>query len=880
MTFLFTDAVGHTELWREHPAAASVALARHDEILRSAIGRHGGVVFTTAGDSFAAAFAVAGDAVAAAVDAQDSLAAEMWPEPIEISVRMGLNTGIAEVRDSDFFGLEVIRAARIEAAAHGGQILVSPSTAALLARSDLLSLGLHRLKDFDESVELFQVGRGLFPPIRTLTPRRNNLSRQVVDLIGRDAEVARLLDLTDDARLVTVTGPGGIGKTSLAAAVARRLSARAGVEVWWCGLSAVGSDDVVFRVAETVGLRTGTSDPIDVARMLAQRDAVWVVLDNCEHVAEAVAGLVDVLMARSEVHVIATSRLPLDVVGEAVVALGPLTGSRDAVELFVRHASGHGVNLDVAKEEEVIDRICRRVDGIPLAIVLIAAHTRALSLADIEDRSDRLLLAGGRGGSDGRHRTMAVTIEWSVDLLDEHVAAALGELSVFAGSFGLGAAEAILEPVLDVDPIFVIEELVANSLMQTDTTSGTVRYRLLEPIRQYASVHLWRHPSTTKDRHLEYYLERLEEAYAILASKSSEPMQALIELDMDNLGAVHAWALRSGRVDDDLRLYRPLMLADAHEVFEPGEWARRTLATPGIEEHERWREALAKAFQTSTFKSFWTLNAESIELLNRLRNAGPGVGSDLVEAQLAWIECTREQRHSEGVDRWDAIETDDPFTIYLRYLISPPSHAVSTKDRDAARAEFRRGIDWARSIGARSFESAFLAQAAFMEQLFGNPQAAYDLAEKAIALTAHTHMKHLEAGAILCRVNAVLAGVSSPHEPLADALHTLRSAMRSGAEVRLVMALVTAARLLELAGRVDAAALAAIGAESVSNMMGRRVGPQRIPAEAVERARDRRAVEDLTVSDIAARSIIELVEIGSSPDRFRSESMKETSLDE
>jgi predicted ATPase len=766
---------------------------------------------------------------------------------------MGLHTGTAEVRDGDYFGSEVIRAARISAAGHGGQILASATTAGLVDRRDLRSLGRHRFKGFHDDIEVFQLGTAVFPPIRSITPRRHNLSQHAVTLIGRDDEVDRMLELTESNRLVTVTGAGGIGKTSLAAAIAHRLADRDDSEVWWCDLVSADDDDVVLRVAESIGLRTGTDDAAAVARALSHRDAVWLVIDNCEHVRARVATAVEELLRGSDVRVITTSRRPLNVAGEAVMPLGPLSTDDDAVELFVRHASNRG--LDVGDHREAIARICRRLDGVPLAVVLAAAHTRTLSPVDIETRLDRLLTPShsARGESGRRHETITATIDWSVDLLDEAATAALGELAVFAGSFDLTAAEAILDVPVDGDPVLVLAELVDHSLVESFVTHGLVRYRLLEPIRQHAAARLWQNPDATRNRHLEHYLRRLEDAHDALATTSSAPMQSLVDFEMDNLGAVHGWALRSGRIDDDLRLYRPLMLTDEQDVFEPGKWALRTLETPGIERHERWREALAKAFQTSVFQSFWTVDDESSSLRDRLERAGPGPGTDLIETELAWIEGTRERRFADSAARWDAIASDDPFTIYLRYMIGSFARAAGSPDRLAvARSEFGRGIEWARSIGAVGFEAALRAQAAHIELACGgDPQASYDQACEAAALAEQLH--RVEWTAVICRTNAVFAGASATHDPLTDVVDTIRSSIRSGNEVRLASALNAAVELLADAGRDDAAALAGIGGEPADRRPLRR-----ICTDTVERARALVAAEGLDLTAIARRTAREL----------------------
>ncbi len=271
---------------------------------------------------------------------------------------------------------------------------------------------------------------------------------------------------------------------------------------------------------------------------------------------------------------------------------------------------------------------------------------------------------------------------------------------------------------------------------------------------------------------------------------------------------------------------------------------------------------LAKAFQTSAFESFWTMNDETTGLFERLKHAGPGIGTDMVEAQLAWIEGTRERRYDRSVARWNAIESADPFTLYLRFLISPFARAATAAENrlEVARSEFGEGIEWARSIGARSFESALLSQAALAERVFGHDsQTTHDLACEAAELAAKTHMRHLEWRAILCRADAVLLGASSPYDPLVDTLNARRAAIRSGAEVRLAMGLNTAVRLLVAADRMDAAALAAIGAEPAGDSPRRLL--RLLPREALDDARAQVEGGGVQLSGIARSTVAELEQL-------------------
>jgi predicted ATPase len=316
----------------------------------------------------------------------------------------------------------------------------------------LRSLGRHRLTGFDDEVELFQLGDDEFPPVRTTSRRRHNLPSAEESLIGRGEVLDELLGLVEQHRLVTVTGAGGIGKTSVALAAAQELMARPEVEVWWCDLISVDSDDVAAAIGRAVGLTSGVSDAAGVASVLAGRGETWVVLDNCEHILESIVEVVETLLAGSGVRILATSRVPMGVRREAVVALSPLDPGSSAADLFVREAGRIGGASAATADLGAVRSICERLDGIPLAIELVAARTRALSLGDIEARLDDLLRSSA-GRRDDRHATMSAAIEWSVQLLDGDLRPGLGALAVFPGDFDLAAAEAILRPEIERDPI-------------------------------------------------------------------------------------------------------------------------------------------------------------------------------------------------------------------------------------------------------------------------------------------------------------------------------------------------------------------------------------------------------------------------------------------
>ncbi len=518
VTLLFTDIVGSTRLWETEPARMAPALRRHDDILRAAIEGAGGYVFKTVGDAFCAAFWTARAAVDAAVAGQRALSAQTWPTSRPILVRMGLHTGVSEERDGDYFGPAVNRAARLEAAAHGGQIVLSGTTTELVAGelpdgASLRDLGLHRLKDLGRPEQVFQLeAPGLaasFPPLTSLDNPElpNNLPSVVSAFVGRDSELAEVRELIEAARLVTLTGAGGSGKTRLSLQVAAEMIDGTGDGVWLVELAAVTDGDAVASaISRALGIAAQPSRPAleALVEALVPQD-ILIVLDNCEHLIDACAKTADAILRRCpRVHLIATSREPLGIAGETIYRVPSLSlpgpdepalaapESSDAVALFVDRVRAQGTGLVVDEQTiPMIVSICRRLDGLPLAIELAAARLRSLSLSGLHDRLDQRfrLLTGGSRAALERQQTLRATVDWSYSLLNAAETSLLRRLSVFAESFDLDAAEAVCGfgdiEVFDVAEL--LGALVDKSLVLAEPSGGALRYRLLETIRQFAA---------------------------------------------------------------------------------------------------------------------------------------------------------------------------------------------------------------------------------------------------------------------------------------------------------------------------------------------------------------------------------------------------------
>jgi predicted ATPase/class 3 adenylate cyclase len=569
VTFLFTDIEGSTRLWQVDETAMRSALERHDAILRAAIDGHGGYVFSTGGDGFGVAFARAGDAVAVAVEAQTTLAAQPWPEGAPIRVRMGMHTGEVAERDGDYFGTAVNRAARLMATGHGGQILVSAATAGVLdADVGLVDLGGHRLRDLDRPLQVFQVGEGRFAPLRSLDSFPGNLPVQVTSFVGRYQELAAVTKGFGSAHLVTLTGTGGIGKSRLALQVAAELLPGFADGAWLCELTpAVSSDEMAQVVAIALGVvqRQAMTMAESIVDFLRPR-SLLVVLDNCEHLLDAAAELAELILAGAPgVRILATSQEGLGIPGEHVWPLRSLSVAADAagamasdaVALFAERAQAvsPGFVLDDARTPGVVE-VCRRLDGIPLAIELAAARVAGMTPAEIAAHlDDRFrLLAGGRRGRVRRHQTLQAAVEWSYSLLADTERALFDRLGVFPGSFDEAAAVAVCatEGIERWDVIASLASLVAKSMVGADPTGDTTRYQFLETLRHF-SLDQTRADGTIealRRLHAAHYAAFAERAGAGLITSDELAWRGRVAAELDNLRAAAAWAFEAANLDD------------------------------------------------------------------------------------------------------------------------------------------------------------------------------------------------------------------------------------------------------------------------------------------------------------------------------------------
>jgi predicted ATPase len=597
LTFLFTDVEGSTRRWETDAEGMRKALAAHDEVLRKAIEVHEGWLFKHTGDGVCAAFASPRSAVDAAVAAQRTL---------ELPVRMGIATGEAELRGADYFGVVLNRAARVMAAGHGGQILLAESTAGLLSGVDLVDLGPRRLRDLPMPVGVFQVrAAGLrveFPPLRALDTTPGNLRPATTSLIGRESEVPEIEAAVKAHRLVTLTGVGGVGKSRLAVEVAGRLADEFPDGVWFFELAAVTDPAAVpDAVAAVLGITQQPGKTVSEAVAAALEGRVrLLVIDNCEHVLDAAADLIEAILAHSAtVRILATSREGLGVPDEQVWPVRSLDAASGvdsaAVSLFVERAQGIAPSFSIAGGDEAaaVTEICQRLDGIPLAIELAASRMASMSASEMRDRLDhrfRLLVGSRRGLS--RHHTLRHAMAWSYDLLDDTEKIVLDRCSVFAGGFDLQSACAVAgSDDLDEYAILeVLDALVRKSLLVADRSAGRTRFSMLETIRQFAEEQLVASGVADEARtaHSRYFAGREADILAVWDSPRQRDAYTWFTIELANLRTAFRWAADQG----DLDVAAPIatyatFLGALVDNYEPIAWAEELIEPARAVDHPR-----------------------------------------------------------------------------------------------------------------------------------------------------------------------------------------------------------------------------------------------------------------------------------------------------
>jgi predicted ATPase/class 3 adenylate cyclase len=776
VTLLFTDIEGSTQHWEERRTSMPEALRRHDELIRDAIEANGGYVFKTVGDAFCASFWRASDAVAAAADAQRALAAEDWSAVGGLTVRMALHSGATDERDGDYFGPVVNRVARLLAVVNGGQVVVSGATAqllrgAMLEETELRDLGEHRLKDLVEPEHAWQlVAPGLletFPALRSLESLPNNLPRQVTPLIGREEVLAEIEPLVYEHPLVTLVGTGGVGKTRVALQVGADLLDGSGDGVWLVELAVLTDPSLVAgTIASTLGVREQPERPVlETLLRYLKRKRLLLILDNCEHVVEEVAKIADAIMRGApEVRVLATSRESLRIDGEHVYRMPSLTVPPQtealtaeaamqygAVVLFAQRAAASDAKFKLTDESApIVAEICRRLDGIALAIELAAARVKVLAprqLAQKLDERFRVLIGGSRTALP-RQQTMRALIDWSYDLLSAKEQKLFRRLAIFAGGWTLETASAVCvdeqtedDAIESWEVLDLLSSLVDKSLVIAEPAGEQERYRLLESTREYARDRLQQSGEydSLARAHAAAYLELTERVDGMIETASRQTLAVLIEPELENLRSAVGWALLSR---GDMRLGESIAAALGSVVFgllpavERLRWVRMAIenageATPGA---IRARLDLGEATLHSVFQQNELSAIAAKRALARYRELGDELGT--ARALCVLGEAT--------IYVGDAVEAEDQLYAVLaifrkldarrgiaRVLICLAEARLRAGDVDAARSFYDEHAAIAKTLGGKPV----LGLLAEIEFSAGNVDAAFQISAEALDIS-------------------------------------------------------------------------------------------------------------------------------------------------
>ncbi len=746
------------------------ALAAHDEVLRSAIETYGGFMFKHTGDGICAAFNSPKSAVDAAVAAQHGL---------ELPVRMGIATGEAELRDGDYFGAVLNRAARVMAAGHGEQILLAESTAGLLSGVDLLDLGPRRLRDLPTPVGVFQVrAAGLrteFPALRALDASPGNLRAATTSFIGRESEVAELQTAVKAHRLMTLTGVGGVGKTRLALEVAARRADEFPDGVWFFELAAVTDPAAVpDAVAAVLGITQQPGKTVTESVAFALEGRVRLLLfDNCEHVVDSVADLVEAILAVSAtVTILATSREGLGVSDEQlwrVPSLDVQSGTESAaVNLFLDRAHSVVSDFSLAQpgEADAVVEICRRLDGIPLAIELAASRMASMTAHEVRDRLDqrfRLLVGSRRGLS--RHQTLRHAVAWSYDHLDDAEKVLLERCSVFAGGFDLQSACAVMGSEDDFATLDLLDALVRKSLLVADRSSGRTRFSMLETIRQFAEEQLVAGGAATEIRaaHSRYFAGREADIMALWDSPRQRQAYDWFTVELANLRTAFRWAADHGDLDVAVPIATCAgLLGACVQTFEPIAWAEELIEPAHAVDHPRLASLYVIAslcYLTGRIEAAVGYSEAGQIVLGRSREAPPygieavlgavyvAIGqperwAELCRAQLArrrdthvyiraWLVCALAMAGSggEAMDSADGlIEAAEATGNPLFLTLALTAYGIAFRDADPVGAlnALGRGLVITQDSGNRNNASGLAVYLARLEPEHGGTVSAFD----------------------------------------------------------------------------------------------------------------------------------------------------------
>ncbi|HEX2292198.1 MAG TPA: adenylate/guanylate cyclase domain-containing protein, partial [Gaiellaceae bacterium] len=694
VTFLFTDIEGSTRLLDELGDGYAEVLAEHNRLLRAAFEPRGGIEIDTAGDAFFVVFDDPVRAVESASAAQQSL------KETGLRVRMGIHTGAPLVTETGYVGMDVHRAARVMAAGHGGQVLVTEPTAGLLANGVVLrDLGEHRLKDLPEPLRLYQLGRDEFPPLRSLDQAR--LPIDLDPMVGRKRELGDLIRLLarEQVRVVTLLGPGGIGKTRLAAAAAQELVESYDDGVIFVDFSSVRDPELLLpTIGEALGVEGDLTERIGTRSQL-------LVLDNLEQIVEAAPEIARLLVAGPGLAVLATSREPLRIAGEREFRLRPLAEA-PAVELFRRRATA--ARYDFVADYRLLAELCARLDNLPLAIELAAARIKVLPVEELLSRLDRSLpvLTAARRDVPERQQTLRATIEWSHDLLTDEERRLFARLAVFRGGWTVEAAETVCGADLDT-----LTSLVDKNLIREDGP----RFRMLQTIREFAREQLEARPDTAavRGRHAEYY-ERLADTAESHLRVSDREWLDRVEVELDNFRAALTWCLDVGDFARAIRIAESLRTFwQVRSHSEGARWLERALRAAGRSVDPETRAAGLNALGTlifleQEFDRAAVLFEDSLALYRELGNQTCvlDVLNSLGNARWALGDGERTARIREEALAL-ARELDDAYGIgrTLHYI---GEESRDSGDPERARQAFEESMELMGGLGVPSFVVASL----------------------------------------------------------------------------------------------------------------------------------------------------------------------------
>jgi predicted ATPase/class 3 adenylate cyclase len=815
LTFLFTDIEGSTSRWEEQPAQMAEAVDRHDALLRDAVEGRGGRIVKTTGDGVYAAFESAQDGVAAVVDIQLALLDPAATAGLPVRVRCGLHTGAVQARDNDYFGTTINRTARIMNAAHGGQILVSQAIAdqvraGLPADVRLKELGSVRLRGLATSEALYQVLHprldANFPPLRELETTPNNLPQQLTSFIGREQECADVEALLTRTRLLTLLGMGGLGKTRLALQVVVSVMDDYPDGVWFIDLQTIRDGSLVAgEAARALGVREEPGRPLlqTLCAHLRTRKTL-LILDNCEQVIDACAALAHaILRAAADVRMLTTTRAALRVPGEQTYVVQPLPiPSRaagvealmrsTAAQLFVERAKLHKPSFSLAEREvPAVAELVSRLEGIPLALELAAARVRSLTVPDINLRlDDRFrILTGGDRTLQARQQTLRALVDWSYDLLEDNEQTLLARISVFAGSFGLEAAEAICcaDPLTPDDVLDLVTSLVEKSLVNMDEGTSGTRYRLLETIREYAREKLvaQNEHKTIAAAHCDHFLRFAKASNLGLQGPEQAEWTRRVESDLDDLRAAITLALDGG--GDPI-------IAVKFQVALMGFWMLRGYSTEG-RKYVRAALALPAVLQSDVAHAHALYvgagladgqgnHAEALQMLEKCLALRRTLGNPIeIAAALSTLSLVRlhegdadQSRHDEqeAVEIFRTIGNRTGEAIGLLHLGHIDIHVSNDQQ---ARRHFEGCLEIARGIKHLEMESECELMLGELSLESGDLHAAHKRFTRSLEVCRSAENKRDEATALwrLGKADLVAGEIADASAKLANALRAFRA---------------------------------------------------------------------------------------------------------